>query len=428
MSLETMTKLTTTTVGVGGVASVTFSNIPQGYTDLKVVASSRSTRSDANDFIKIGFNGLTTNLNHRALNGSGTSVSSGNDGSFIYGTMNAATSTASIFGNAEFYISNYAGNTFKNVNVDTVMENNATFSVTYLAAGLWSNSSPITSINLAPYFGSFVEHTTITLYGVKSANQIAKATGGNSVVYDGTYFVHTYTTSGTFTAKQPLTVEYLVIAGGGGGAAVSSGGNYGAPGGGAGGYRSSIGSESSGGGAVSEAKLPVSTNTLNVLVGAGGAGNVQGTDSIFGNIVSIGGGYAPVGNGGSGGGGFDFSPYLTPGSGTSGQGYAGGAAASATSPGGGGGAGGVGSTARTGGAGVTSSVTGAAVARAGGGGGGWGGTATAGGGNGAAAGASGDGSAGTANTGGGGGGCSAVGSTRSGGAGGSGIVIIRYKG
>jgi hypothetical protein len=93
---------------------------------------------NSNDFIKIGFNGLTTNLNHRALNGSGTSVSSGNDGSSIYGTMNAATSTTSIFGNAEFYISNYAGNTFKNVNADTVMETNATFSVVYLAAGLWS--------------------------------------------------------------------------------------------------------------------------------------------------------------------------------------------------------------------------------------------------------------------------------------------------
>lgn len=300
MSLETMTKLASTTVGVGGQASVDFTNIPQGYTDLKVVVSSRSTRSDINDFIKIGFNGLTTNLNHRALNGNGSAVSSGTDVSFIYGTMNAATSTASTFGNSEFYISNYAGNTFKNVNADTVMENNATFSVAYLVAGLWSNSSPITSINIAPYFGLFVQHSTFTLYGIKNARQTAgnsiKATGGN-IVFDGTYVYHVFNSTGAFATTQQISADVLVVAGGGG---VSTNNNGVTGGGGA-------------GGVIYFARQSLAPNiTYSCTVGSGGAASTNGTNGSNSNFSGLtaavgggsGGGWSgnAPGNGGSGGG------------------------------------------------------------------------------------------------------------------------------
>ena len=43
MSIETMTKLATVTVGSGGSSTITFSNIPQNYTDLVVKASLRGT-------------------------------------------------------------------------------------------------------------------------------------------------------------------------------------------------------------------------------------------------------------------------------------------------------------------------------------------------------------------------------------------------
>ena len=43
--------LETITVGEAGASSVTFNNIPQsGYTDLKIVASARSTGSSADNF------------------------------------------------------------------------------------------------------------------------------------------------------------------------------------------------------------------------------------------------------------------------------------------------------------------------------------------------------------------------------------------
>ena len=158
-----------TTVGSGGAASIDFNTIPGTYTDLCVKVSSRSNRAATDEFLKIGFNGVTTNLSHYALSGNGSAVSGGSDASFIYGRTDGGTATASTFGSAEFYIPNYTAAVAKSVSGDTVMEDNATFAVAYFVAGLWNNTAAITSINLAPYYGSFVQYTTAYLYGVKNA-------------------------------------------------------------------------------------------------------------------------------------------------------------------------------------------------------------------------------------------------------------------
>jgi hypothetical protein len=157
------------TVPAGGQASIDFTVIPSTYTDLCVKVSSRSTRAATDEFLKIGFNGLTTNLSHRSLNGNGTTANSGYDASYIYGRTDGSTATASTFGNAEFYIPNYTAAVAKSVSGDTVMEDNATFAVAYLLAGLWNSTAAITSVNLAPYFGNFQQYSTAYLYGVKNA-------------------------------------------------------------------------------------------------------------------------------------------------------------------------------------------------------------------------------------------------------------------
>ena len=101
MSLETMTKLATTTVGVGGVASVTFSNIPQGYTDLKVVISARG--DGASGIFVCQFNGATTNLSSKVLYGiNGDTAGSGSysGANSLWGYTTNSGSTASTFNNA----------------------------------------------------------------------------------------------------------------------------------------------------------------------------------------------------------------------------------------------------------------------------------------------------------------------------------------
>lgn len=258
---------------------------------------------------------------------------------------------------------------------------------------------------------------------LKMSNKF-EATGG-SVTTSGGYKIHTFTSSGTFQVTSGVqNVEYLVIGGGGGGGLAGPGG------GGAGGYRCSVSGESSGGGASAESALTVTEGNYSITVGAGGATapntsthGVNGSNSVFGSITSLGGGGGGSGDGialpssgGSGGGGSYFDNGA---SGTTGQGYRGGNSDRPSYSGGGGGAGAPGqditsNTSGAGGAGVTSSITGSAITRAGGGGGYSSGAGGSGGGGA-------HGSSGQANTGGGGGG------NAGGGNGGSGIVIIRYE-
>ena len=429
-------------------ASVTFDNLPtSGYTDLKVVMSARTDSTSPNIFFSI--NGSTSTFTSRALYGDGASAASTSAVPRIVSYASISTNTASTFGNTEIYIPNYRSSNNKSFSVDTVSENNATTAYTGLFAGLWSTVSAITSLTFTPDSGNFVANSTFSLYGIAALGTTPvlapKATGGNSIENDGTYWIHTFTSSGTFIPQVGLTCDYLVVAGGGGAGGVFNASGVGA-GGGAGGYRTSIGG--------SPLTLTQST-AYNVTVGAGGTGGpgqtpvaTNGVDSVFATITSTGGGFgestqnAQSGSGGSGGGGSSSTSGIgsgnTPSTSPS-QGNNGGAGIGTGNfpSGGGGGAGAVGGNASVsvggvGGAGVANSISGTSVTYAGGGGGGIynSGTGGAGGaGGGGAAGAPGlPGTSGTANTGGGGGGASSAvsGGTDAGGNGGSGIIIIRY--
>ena len=309
-----------------------------------------------------------------------------------------------------------------------------------------------------------INQNSLKFQGFTTPNPVYNTNGQSvDIVYSGATkgWIPNSDDDVTLETPQTYSADFLVIAGGSGGGGGTSGG---AGGGGAGGYRASFNSESSGGGGSSETALTFNPSTVyTITVGAGGAGGTASdgdteigqpgnTSSISGSditdITTVGGGGGGGGastnpraagqDGGSGGGAGDPNGSVTPGNGTSNQGFNGGASASGGNDnyqqgGGGGGAGSVGLAASStaggnGGAGVASTITGSSVSRGGGGGGGRGqsasgaaGTATAGGGAGSSTGA---GSAATANTGGGGGGKRGGGSF-AGGNGGSGIVILR---
>ena len=416
MSLETMTKLATVTVGVGGQASINFTNIPQGYTDLHFLLSVRSTGNYGGtdtmvDDMRLTFNGSSgANYTSIRLAGDGSSASST---AFTSQTImnrfyiNGSGATTSTFGSTSIYVANYASSTNKSLSADTVGENNATKAWMNMLAGLWNDPSPITSTSFSLVNGNFAEHSTATLYGIKNAQRTAgnsiKATGGN-IVFDGTYVTHTFNSSGVFTPTQPLLADCLLIAGGGGG-----------------GFGSNATRASGGGGAgglLYTATQALTVQNYTITVGAGGTGGVnsggviptQGVSSTMTSFTSpTGGGFGGshgvnnAGNGGSGGGGGDNN---NAGTGISGQGNNGAGGSGFGTGGGGGGAGAVGS-APIGGAGAT--YFGSTYAR-----GGDGGNTT-----------DGAGTSGATNTANGGNGGRGV---TNGGAGGSGVVIIRYRG
>ena len=445
---DTYTLIEKITVGAAGASDVTFTSIPQTYTDLVIKFSTRDSNNSTSENLRITFNNTGgTSYSERLLYGSGSAAQSysASSAAYInYQYSTGAVATSSTFSNGEVYIPNYTSSNNKSISVDSVIENNATATAMGLNAALFSSSAAISSIKLASPSGTFVQYSTFYLYGIAkdgvnpAPSSAPYATGGDSIVFDGTYWIHTFTSSGTFTPKKNLTCDYLVVAGGG-----SGGTNLGG-GGGAGGMRCTV--TATGGGGSLESALSLTANTgYTVTIGAGGAaaaagnniGN-SGSNSVFSTITSTGGGgggnrNTSSGNGvsPSGGGGYPGTGAV----GTANQSYGGGnsyTAGGALGAGGGGGTGqagsnGTSSTGGKGGDGTATSITGSSVTYGGGGGGGADTTAAgAGGTGGGGAGSVGAGNAtnGTANTGGGGGGLGA--NTVVSGAGGSGIVIVRY--
>ena len=443
------------TVGAAGASSVTFSGIPQtGYTDLVIKYSIRFTDSGTSNSALFRLNGSTTNYTRKVIEGAG----SGTPGSFggassAWSTtdLNAAGSTANTFSNCELYIPNYTSSNYKSASMDATMENNATTSYMTLNAFLWSDNAAITTISCT---GNLAQYSTFYLYGVAKLGTtpviVPYATGGDTIMTDGTYWYHAFKASGTFTPATGKTLSCDVLAIAGGGSGSLDGAQYWGGGGG-------------GAGGVFYATSQSFSTAQTVTVGGGGAINVtgyslgdNGSNSTFGSLTAaVGGGSGWNRPGGSGGGtvnriiGSTGGASTQTGTGGTGYGFAGGGSGF-QSQAGGGGAGAVGGSATgnnlpgAGGVGLNTwstwlSTTGTGVSGyiAGGGGGsananygsGPGGAGGSGGGGAGSNGTNGaNGTAGTANTGGGGGGAGGYTSTASGnpGAGGSGIVIVRY--
>jgi hypothetical protein len=431
-------------VGAAGASSVTFSGIPQtGYTDLVVKMSTRSSYTGYSyGWVSMQMN-TSVGSTMKNLYGEGSSTGSFSPTTTQTTVTDAANATSNTFSSVEIYIPNYAGSNPKSFSIDGVSEKNAsTENFLHLTAGLFSSSAAITSLTIAPEYNSFVQYTTFYLYGVAKLGTtpaiVPYATGGDTIMTDGTYWYHTFLSSGTFTPQKAISCDYLVVAGGGGG-----GFSRGA-GGGAGGLRSTVGA--TGGGGSLESALSLGTSAYTVTVGAGGAASTggkggSGSNSVFSTITSNGGGgggSSASSSGLSGGSGGASTDSDTAGTGTANQGYAGGVGVP-TAPnyggGGGGGAGvvgsnGTGTNGGNGGNGISTSISGTSTSYAGGGGGavfvnGSGGSGGTGGGG--AGGTTGPGTNGTANTGGGaGGGGHNGGAGQQGGSGGSGIVVVRY--
>jgi hypothetical protein len=439
--------------------------VPSGYTDIRLVMSARGTATPSGityEHIRLQFNGGGSYYKSKMLYANGSSANSADDsgGGSTYapwaGVYAASNTTSNTFSNCEIYVPNYGvSGSQKTFSGDSITETNAsTGPATTIQAMLWSGTDPITSIVVFPNTGNFVAGSSFTLYGISklgvTPTVYPKATGGDIIKNDGTYWYHAFLSSGAFAPQQSLSADVLVVAGGGSG---GSGNGHIGGGGGAGGVVY-----------LSNQAFTATPNTVTVGAGAagrnsagggaGGGSGYQGSNSSIASLTAaIGGGYgasgaaAPTGiaggPGGSGGGGshWDYSGFVAGGTATSGQGNAGGNTTgygAGRSGGGGGGAGaaggnGDGNVGAAGGAGtnayssILSAVSlGVSGYIAGGGGGGSDGQpqnfagGAGGGGTGYYSGT--NGGNGVANTGSGGGAAQYMTS----GAGGSGVVIIRY--
>ena len=171
---NTFEAIATVTVGSGGAANITFSSIPQTYTDLCLFISARSEVAGTFSDEVIKLNNTTSSYTNRYIYGNGANPFRGNDaytsqGGFSTG-LPGDTATANTFGNKMIYIPNYAGSDYKAYLVDGASETNATTAYLHLLAGLRSNTDAVTSIVLVTDSGAdYAQHTTATLYGIKNS-------------------------------------------------------------------------------------------------------------------------------------------------------------------------------------------------------------------------------------------------------------------
>ena len=159
----------TVTVGSGGASYIEFTGIPATYTDLVLKTSLRSNRSLEFDSTTIQFNTTSSsNYTQRMVYGDGAAAASLTSAAITFFYATGSTATSNTFGNGEIYIPNYAGSSYKSVSMDSVSENNATTALAALNAGLWSDTSAITSIRLTVGGGTLLtQYSSASLYGIK---------------------------------------------------------------------------------------------------------------------------------------------------------------------------------------------------------------------------------------------------------------------
>jgi hypothetical protein len=157
--------------------SVTFSSIPQTYTDLVLRMSYRTDAAGSfgsNPAIRINSD-ATSNYSYTALEAKGTSAASLAESSInaLYmQSSDSAGNTASTFTSNEVYIPNYTSTTSKPISQFKAAEQNATGAEMHIFASLYRGTSAISTILIAPssniVSNNFVSGSSFFLYGIKN--------------------------------------------------------------------------------------------------------------------------------------------------------------------------------------------------------------------------------------------------------------------
>ena len=165
-------KIATVEVDSAGTSSISFTSIPSGYTDLKLVVSGRASGSFDWHQLYLELNG-STSINVRMVQGagSGTPASYNNSIGECGPILGGSTATANTFGSAELYIPNYTSSVSKSISIEGVSETNATGIYAILSTGTYSTTSPITQVTIKPKdatatYRNFLQYSTATLYGI----------------------------------------------------------------------------------------------------------------------------------------------------------------------------------------------------------------------------------------------------------------------
>lgn len=167
LSTNSFQSITTTTVGSGGAADVTFSSIAATYTHLQIRVSAGLVAGGQLCRIQLNSDTTTTNYYTHALEGDGATAYaySGNIFPYVFAASNATSVQAS----AIIDILDYANtNKYKTIRSLGAKDINGGGEIA-LFSGLWKNTNATTTIRIFPNSSSFSEYSKFALYGIKGA-------------------------------------------------------------------------------------------------------------------------------------------------------------------------------------------------------------------------------------------------------------------
>ena len=147
-------------------SSVTFSAIPQTYTDL-VISASTTVTADNGQATNLQFNSDTgSNYSSTVLYGNGTSALSARQTNATYANAYNNSSTSGEWNANIINIMNYSNTTTNKIFVSR--GSSTIYPLTY--AGLWRSTAAINTIKLLITTGNFNIGSTFNLYGIKAGN------------------------------------------------------------------------------------------------------------------------------------------------------------------------------------------------------------------------------------------------------------------
>ena len=153
-------------------ASISFTSIPQTYTDLVFLISARQNDYNYGGFF-MKFNGSTKGTNVTAKRIYGNSGNVANSTSQEMTWVGTPGFTANVFSGGQIYIPNYTSSNYKPAWFEGSQESSQAATTNMLTAWLWSQTAAVTQVDFGVFDGgypdSFVQNTSISLYGISNA-------------------------------------------------------------------------------------------------------------------------------------------------------------------------------------------------------------------------------------------------------------------